>query len=58
MTYDCIVVGSDGIRRSAGDWTLGSHQAGGSWVVALPDGGLERVELITESGTLWSTARF
>ncbi|HSO69591.1 MAG TPA: hypothetical protein VLQ67_08115 [Arachnia sp.] len=62
MTYDCIIVGSDGARRSAGTWTLESYQhggqAGGSWVVALPEGGLDRVELIAESGAVWSTATF
>lgn len=60
--YDCVVVGTDGRRRSLGSWTLesyhGSAQGSGTWAVELPEGGLARVELVTASGALWSTAVF
>lgn len=61
-TYDCVVVGQDGQRRTAGTWTLdasyGAERASGTWVVEVPDGGLDRVELVAPSGTTWAQAQF
>lgn len=61
-TYDCVVIGRDGQRRDAGTWSLdtgyGSEQASGTWVVALPEGGIQRLELVGQSGRVWSSAEF
>lgn len=61
-TYDCVLVGRDGQRHDAGSWSLdagyGSEQASGSWVVPLPVGGVQRIELVGESGRVWSSAEF
>lgn len=60
--YECIVVGADGQRRSAGSWTLdapdGTTEAYGTWMVEAPKGEIERVELITPSGRVWARADF
>lgn len=60
--YECVVVAEDGQRRSAGTWTLDARSAGaeasGTWVVELPDGGVEHVELVAPSGAVWSRAQF
>lgn len=60
--YECIVVGSDGQRHSAGDWTLeasaGGTTASGSWLVQAPPGEVARVELMTRSGGVWAQADF
>lgn len=61
-TYECVVVGEDGERTSAGTWTLdgryGGEDASGTWVVEAPEGGVEAVELIAPSGTVWAEAEF
>ena len=61
-SYDCMIVGEDDQRRSAGTWTLdaryGGEEASGTWVVELPEGGVEHVELVAPSGTVWSRAEF
>lgn len=61
-SYDCVVVGQDGQRRDAGTWSLdagyGSEQASGTWVVPLPEGGIQRLELVGQSGRVWSSAEF
>lgn len=60
--YECVVVGEDGRRRSAGTWTLdaryGGTDASGTWVVEVPEGGIEQVELIGRSGNVWAAAVF
>jgi hypothetical protein len=60
--YECIVVGADGQRRSAGTWTLdagyGATEASGSWVVEAPPGKVARIELTTRSGAIWARADF
>lgn len=60
--YECILVGSDGQRHSAGDWTLearaGATVAAGSWLVEAPSGDVARVELMTRSGGTWAQADF
>jgi len=60
MAYECIAIGKDGQRTSAGTWTLDEHYGGtsasGTWIVAVPPGGVEQVELVTASGTVWSRA--
>ncbi len=61
MTYECVMVGSDGSRTSGGTWTLGPASgsgaaAVGTWLVPLPEGAASRVELIAPSGKVWSQA--
>ena len=56
VTYDCVVVDRTGLRRNAGTYTM--HDQSDSWLVPAPDSGLQRVELVTPSGKVWSTARF
>lgn len=60
MVYECVTVSGGGQRTSAGTWTLddryGGSQASGTWVVPVPAGGVERVELVTPTGTVWSHA--
>lgn len=60
--YECIVVGTDGQRHPAGNWTLkaepGATEASGSWMVEAPPGEIARVELIGPSGGVWAQAEF
>ncbi len=60
--YECIVVGPDGGRRSAGSWTLHSEYGGGvasgTWLVEAPPQEVVRVELVAPSGKVWSQAQF
>lgn len=62
MTYECVLVGPDGIRTSGGTWTLGesygSGVASGTWVVPIADAEVSRVELVAPSGAVWSSATF
>lgn len=64
MTYECVVVASDGSRTSGGRWTLeegyGSRAGvgAGTWVVELGTGDVARVELVAPSGAVWSRASF
>jgi anti-sigma factor RsiW len=61
-SYDCVVVGGDGRRRTVGSWTLtstyGSETAAGTWAVDVPAGGVRGVELVTSEGRVWSEAAF
>lgn len=59
--YECVIVSEDGLRHSAGTWTLDARygdEASGTWVVELPEGGVEHVELVTPSGVVWSRAQY
>ena len=62
VSYECLLVGSDGSRTSGGTWTLtdeyGSGTASGTWLVPLTGGHPVGVELVAPSGRTWSTARF
>ena len=61
LAYECVTVDGDGRRTSVGTWTLdaayGGPEASGTWVVPVPPGGVEQVELVTASGTVWSRAQ-
>ena len=61
-SYDCVVVGTDGTRRTVGSWTLtagyGAETAAGTWAVDAPVGGVQGVELRTSEGRVWSEASF
>ena len=56
VSYECVIVGRDGQRRSAGSYTM--HDPAGTWVVPAPASGIERVELVGASGKVWSSAGF
>lgn len=62
VSYECIIVGSDGSRTSGGTWTLtdeyGTGTANGTWLVPLSSGHPVAVDLVAPSGRTWSTARF
>lgn len=62
MAYECVLVGPDGRRSSGGTWTLDARspgaEASGTWVVEVPAGGVEQVELVAPSGAVWSRAQF
>lgn len=51
--YVCRLTLADGQTMDVGEWTL-SPDRPNSWVV--PDPGVESVELVTDSGQVWSTA--
>lgn len=61
-SYECILVGKDGARRSGGSWSLtdeyGTGVASGSWLVPLSGDQPASVELVTKSGTVWSKGSF
>jgi hypothetical protein len=46
---------ADGSRRPAGDWVLEESPAA-TWVVPAPDDDVAAVELVTDAGTVWSSA--
>lgn len=54
--YECRLQFADGRERTVGDWVLESKQ-GATWIVPAPLSGVEAVELVTDSGTVWSSAR-
>ncbi|WP_341359393.1 zf-HC2 domain-containing protein [Georgenia sp. M64] len=54
--YECWLVGSDGTRESAGRWSLDEYGAEATWIVPVPEGRLDRLELVAASGRVWSTA--
>lgn len=53
--YRCDLLLDDGRRVVAGTWTMRTAQ-GWTWVVPAPAGDLAGVELVTESGKVWSRA--
>ena len=55
--YECWLVGSDGTRESVGRWSLDEYGAEATWIVPVPEGRLDRLELVAASGRVWSTAR-
>jgi hypothetical protein len=54
--YRCRMVLKSGNTVEGDDWTLESPD-GGTWVMQAPAEGLVAVELVTDSGDVWSTAR-
>ncbi|MBK8460868.1 MAG: zf-HC2 domain-containing protein [Micropruina sp.] len=61
-SYECLLVGSDGGRVSGGSWTLtdeyGSGTASGSWLVPISGDPPASVELVAQSGNVWSRGSF
>jgi hypothetical protein len=55
-TYTCRLVLADGRTVDVGEWVLEEDHPG-TWVVARPPAGVSRVELVAESGAVWSTAQ-
>ena len=53
--YECRLRFSDGRERAVGDWVIRSER-GATWVVPAPSTGVEAVELVTDAGTVWSSA--
>jgi anti-sigma factor RsiW len=56
VQYTCRVLRADGAPRVLGRWEASSPD-GGTWVVGAPPGDLDRLELVTGSGEVWSSAR-
>lgn len=54
--YRCRVLLEDGERTTLARWEAASAE-GGTWVVATPKGDLAAVELVTDSGEVWASAR-
>lgn len=61
-SYECVLVGGDGVRTSGGSWALGDEYgtgvASGAWLVPLTGAPPAGVELVAPTGTVWSRARF
>lgn len=56
-SYTCRLVLADGSTRDVGRWRLRADEPN-SWVIAIPDEGVEAVEMVTEDGAVWSVAEF
>jgi hypothetical protein len=54
--YRCRMVLASGNTVAGEDWTLDTR-GGGTWVMRAPAEGLVAVELVTDRGDVWSTAR-
>lgn len=55
-SYTCRLVLADGRTEDVGEWVLEEDHPG-TWVVARPPAGVSRVELLAESGAVWSSAQ-
>jgi len=55
MHYTCRLQLVDGGAVPAGDWVLESTQ-GATWVVPTPESEVVEVELVTDTGAVWSSA--
>ena len=53
--YLCRLVLADGQTQAVGEWALDAERPN-SWVVPAPEPGVARVELVGESGAVWSSA--
>ncbi len=52
--YVCRLLLTDGATRDVGEWEL--EPAGpNSWVISAPEPGVRTVQLIAESGAVWSS---
>lgn len=56
VRYRCRVVPAEGRPSVLGRWEA-SSPTGGTWVVPAPQGDLSRVQLVTDTGAVWSSAR-
>lgn len=56
VEYTCRVQLAEGVTRDLGRWSA-SSPGGGTWVVPAPDGDLNSIQLVTDSGAVWSQGR-
>lgn len=56
VPYSCRVRLAEGNTRVLGRWESSSAD-GGTWVMPAPDGDLNVLELVTDSGQVWSSAQ-
>lgn len=56
VRYTCRVQLAEGQTKDLGRWEASSPE-GGTWVVPAPQGDINGIELVTDSGTVWSSAR-
>ncbi len=55
VRYSCRVRMAEGDVRVLGRWEAASAE-GGTWVMPAPQGDLNSIELVTDSGAVWSSA--
>jgi hypothetical protein len=53
--YTCRLVMEDGATKDVGEWALYRDQPN-SWVVPMPEEDVTAVEMVAESGRVWSSA--
>ena len=56
VRYTCRVQLAEGQTKNRGRWQASSPE-GGTWVVPAPQGDINGIELVTDSGQVWSSAR-
>jgi hypothetical protein len=56
VRYTCRVRLAEGQTKDLGRWEASSPE-GGTWVVPAPQGDINGIELVTDSGEVWSSAR-
>jgi anti-sigma factor RsiW len=56
VRYTCRVRLAEGQTKDLGRWEASSPE-GGTWVVPAPQGDINGIELVTDSGQVWSSAR-
>jgi anti-sigma factor RsiW len=56
VQYSCRVRLAEGNARVLGRWEASSAE-GGTWVMPAPQGDLNAIELVTDSGHIWSSAQ-
>lgn len=54
--YRCRILRAQGPPQTVGHWEASSPR-GGTWVVPAPPGKVTAVQLVTEPGHVWATAR-
>lgn len=55
VRYRCRVTMAEGNTKVLGQWTPSSAR-GGTWVMPAPQGDLNGIQLVTDSGQVWSSA--
>lgn len=56
VRYTCRVRLAEGQSKELGRWEASSPE-GGTWVMPAPQGDINGIELVTDSGEVWSSAR-
>jgi anti-sigma factor RsiW len=56
VPYTCRVLLAQGESKVLGRWTSSTDE-GGTWVMPVPEGQLNTLELVLDSGEVWSSAR-